>query len=250
MARRPRQPDPDAKPMPALTGNMWVPVWAIRPGSYGALSHVAGDMSLWLLLHSYTAAHKHRACYVSREVLGATLGTSRATTARSLTRLADAHLLWTVERAIDNRSRRHRPPARYALDPFAAKVWREEVEADLARIAEEDGYDGRWLHNAVTSLDAFDRRSRGLRNALAEDMPVVPKDRRSRKKPKKKRAMTQNEPTTQKDPGGEVLYQGKGEKAVAPLHPDPSKEEKAVARRWPGPTHPRSRWMTWTGRLS
>ncbi len=75
---------------------------------------------------------------------------------------------------------------------MATRIWREEVEKALHRVAEEDGHDGRWLHRALTSLDSFDRRSRLLGARLAEDMPIVPK-RRKRRGKKTRRAVAKVE---------------------------------------------------------
>ena len=118
-------------------------------------------MALWLLLHSRNSDF-WKPCYASREQLGATLGTSRSTVSRQLKALRETYVLFEVKRGIEPKSRRHRPPARWALDPFAADLWRGKVEEALVRVAEEDGQDGRWLHRALTSLDAFERRSRRL----------------------------------------------------------------------------------------
>ena len=35
-----------ALPLAPLVGNMWVPVWAVRPGSYSAPADVAATMPL------------------------------------------------------------------------------------------------------------------------------------------------------------------------------------------------------------
>jgi hypothetical protein len=193
-------------PLPAVTGNMWVPVWAIRPGAYEAVDHLASEMPLWLALHSRNADY-WRPCYASREALGATIGVSSRTVTRHLRALRDAWLVFEVERGMDRKSRQHRPPARWALDPFTAEMWREKVEGVLAAVAEEDGQDGRWVHNAVQSLDAFERRSRLLALRIAEDMPIQPKRKRS-KKPKKKRAASQNVPRRQNGPRGDVSTTG------------------------------------------
>ena len=203
---------PDApKPLPSIVGNMYVPVWALRPGSYRALADVAGDLDLWLALHSWNADF-YKPCYASRETLGATIGIARSAVSRRLKRLRKAGLLWELPRGRDRKTKRRRPPARWALDPFAADVWRPEVETALERIAEQDGQDGRWFQRAVTSLDAFDRHSRGLRNRIAEDMPFEPKNRRKRKKGKGRKASgVQIGTPTRNGPGGEVFTRGVGE---------------------------------------
>lgn len=211
------------EPLHAIVGNMWVPVWAIRPGAYRALAPLASTMPLWLLLLSRND-RTWVPCYASRESLGATLGTSRATVARQLEALRKAALLFEVDCGMEKKSRRHRPPARWALDPFAAHLWREKVEEGLARIAEQDGHDGRWYHNAIQALDAFHRRSSWLGAYIAEDMPVDPRPRRrkKRKKSKKRRAATQNEPWAHNEPPGEGFTRDRGEQAQASSEGDPS----------------------------
>lgn len=198
-----------AKPLHGLVGVQWVPAWAIRPGAYEALKDLSSEMPLFLLLYSRNADH-WKPCYASRDDLGKTIGVSRATVSRHLKALREAYLLFEVDRGIEPKSQRHRPPARWALDPFAAELWRAEVEESLGRVAEDDGHDGRWLHRAVTSLDAFDRRSRLLAAKISEDMLVKPtrKRRSSKKKRKKKRAATQNESRTQNEPRGDVITTG------------------------------------------
>ena len=165
-------------PLAPLVGNMWMPAWAVRPGSYTALRGVALTMLLWLLLHSRSGDF-FRPCYASREDLGMTLGIG---------------LLFEVKRGVEPKTRRHRPPARWALDPFTEPFWSEKVEAALVRVAEEDGHDGRWLRRATTSLEAFARRSRFLMAAIRDDMPFPPRKPRKRRKKKRSRATVQNEP--------------------------------------------------------
>lgn len=212
------------EPLHAIVGNMWVPVWAIRPGSYTAVAPLASCMPLWLVLHSKNADF-WKPAYASRDQLGATLGTSRATVGRQLKELREAHLLFDVDRDIEPKSRRHRPPARWALDPFAADIWRPKVEEALARVAEEDGHDGRWYQRAITSLDAFERRSRLLAQKIGEDMPFTPKPRkRKKRKRKKKGATAQIEPRAQNEPRGEVFTRV-GSEAKRNGKPDPSASE-------------------------
>lgn len=184
------------KPLHALTGVQLVPAWALRPGAYEALKKKRGkkrdlarEMQVFLVLYSRNADF-FRPSYATLEQLGATLGITGRTISRHLRALEDAHLVFKVDRGMDQKQRR-RPPARWALDPFTAERWRPKVEEVLAAIAEEDGHDGRWLHRAVTSLDAFERRNRQLGAELAEDMLVKPK-RKRRKKKKKKRATRKN----------------------------------------------------------
>lgn len=190
-----------------LTGNLWVPVWAVRPGSYRALVGLENAMPLWLAIHSRCTDY-HLPCYASRETLGATIGKSRNTVGRQLDRIKKAALLFEVKRPPDRKTQRRRPPARWALDPFAPDVWREEVEKALHRVAEDDGHDGRWLQRALTSLDSFDRRSRLLGARIAEDMLIVPKPRKRRRKKEGAGARDQN------GPGGGIYTTGKKGQSV------------------------------------
>lgn len=216
----------EPQPLHAIVGNMWVPVWAIRPGAYRALAPLASAMPLWLLLLSRNGK-EWVPCYASREQLGATLGTSRATVGRQLKALRKSHLLFEVERGIEKKSKRHRPPARFALDPFASQLWREKVEAALARVAEQDGQSARWLHNAVQSLDAFERRSSWIGVQIADDMPIDPRprQRKKRKKSKKKGAGVKNEPWAQNEPRGEGFTREGGNGAQPSREGDPSHRE-------------------------
>lgn len=198
MPRAETAPQSQPAPLPALVGSLWVPAWAVRPGSYRALSRIAKATPTWLLLHSRNSDF-WKPCYHNREQLGRTIGVSRSTISRALKILRKAHLLFELERGIEDKSKRHRPPARWALDPFAADIWRPKVEEAICRIAEDDGQDGRWVQRAMTSLDAFERRSRILAAAIADDMPFAPKPRR-RKKRKKHRATTDPEPWAQLEP--------------------------------------------------
>lgn len=189
---------PSVLPLPPVTGNLWVPVWAIRPGSYEVLESVVGEMPLWLLIHSRNADH-WRPCYASREQFVATIGGSVRNLTRQIGRLREAGLLFEVARGEEPGSRRHRPPARWALDPFTADIWgakwdndggrlvgQGKVEMMLAEIAEADGQSRPWLQRAVRELDDFERASRYLAERIAADMPIQPKKRRKRKRRKKK----------------------------------------------------------------
>ena len=189
-----------AEPLPALTGNLWMPSWTVRPGSYRALSNVGSDVLLWLVLHSRNQ-DCYKPCYASRESLGTTIGRSRNTVGRQLARLRRAALVFEVFRPADRKTHRRRPPARWALDPFAAEVWRPDVEAALCRVAEEDGYDHRWTRSALFALDVFDRRSRHLAARIAEDMLIQPRRRRRKGRSK---AQAQNGPR-----GGIYTTEGK-----------------------------------------
>ena len=68
-------------PLAPLVGNMWMPVWAVRPGSYTALRGVALTMPMWLLLHS-RSGYFFWPCYASREDLGMTHGIGSAEVSR------------------------------------------------------------------------------------------------------------------------------------------------------------------------
>ena len=80
-------------PLAPLVGNMWMPVWAVRPGSYTALRGVALTMPLWLLLHSRNQDF-FKPCYASREDLGMTLGIGRAKVSRQLGQLRKVGRSW------------------------------------------------------------------------------------------------------------------------------------------------------------
>ena len=123
-----------------------------------------------------------------------TPGIGRAKVSRQLGQLRKVGLLFEVKRGVEPKTKRHRPPARWALDPFTDQLWSEKVEAALVRVAEEDGHDGRWLRRATTSLEAFARRSRFLMAAIRDDMPFPPTKPRRRRKKKRSRATVQNEP--------------------------------------------------------
>lgn len=68
-------------PLAPLVGNMWMPAWAVRPGSYTALRGVALTMPLWLLLHS-RSGYFFWPCYASRENLGMTPSIGRTKVSR------------------------------------------------------------------------------------------------------------------------------------------------------------------------
>ena len=191
-------------PLAPLVGNMCMPVWAVRPGSYTALRGVALTMPLWILLHSRNQ-NFFKPCYASREDLGITLGIGRAKVSRQLGQLRKVGLLFEVKRGVEPKTKRHRPPARWALDPFTDQLWSEKVEAALVRVAEQDGHDGRWLRRAVTALEAFARRSRFLMAAIRDDMPFPPRKPRRHRKKKRSRATVQNEPR------GDVFTRGRAE---------------------------------------
>jgi hypothetical protein len=158
-----------------------MPVWAIRPGAYAVLEPVVRDMPLWLAIHSRNA-EDWRPCYHTREQLADTIGIGRTKVTEQFRRLRRVGLLFEVGRGQDPKTKKHLPPARFALDPMAHDLWRPEVEKMLARIAEEDGHDGRWYQRAVTSLDAFHRRAARLRALLLDDMPFAPRRPRRRRR--------------------------------------------------------------------
>lgn len=196
-----------------LVGNLWVPVWAIRPGTYRAIAPVADAMPLWLALHSRNADF-WKPAYTSREQLGATLGITRNTVSRKLEALRKAGLLFEVKRGMDPATMRHRARARWALDPFTIEKWRPKVEASLQRVQLDDGQNGRWLHRAVTALDAFERGQRILRGKIEEDMPpdLVQRQRQkeaSRRKRAREKAM-ESEPRPKFGPGPKTVREGMG----------------------------------------
>ena len=184
-----------------------MPVWAVRPGSYTALRGVALTMPLWTLLHSRNQDF-FKPCYASREDLGMTLGIGRAKVSRQLGQLRKVGLLFEVKRGVEPKTKRHRPPARWALDPFTDDRWSEKVEAALVRVAEEDGHDGRWLRRATTSLEAFARRSRFLMAEIRDDMPFPPRKPRKRRKKKRSTTPDRSRATAQNEPRGDVFTRG------------------------------------------
>jgi hypothetical protein len=60
------------------------------------------------------------------------------------------------------------------LDRALETLYAFPEDLALARIAEEDGADGRWFQRAMTKLDAFDRRSRLLACRIAEARRTSP----------------------------------------------------------------------------
>ena len=92
-------------PLAPLVGNMWMPVWAVRPGSYTALRGVALTMPLWTLLHSSNQDF-FKPCYASREDLGMTLGIGRAKVSRQLGQLRKVGLLFEVGATMPDRAER------------------------------------------------------------------------------------------------------------------------------------------------
>ena len=167
---------------------MYVPCWALRPGAYSVLEGLAAEMPLWLLLHSFNADH-WKPCYHTRDQLGATIGVSPRTISRRLTALSKAALLLEINRGLEPKSRCHRPPARWALDPFKPDKWRPKVEAALAKVAEDDGQSSYWLDHARRTLERFEVRSHALRNRIGEDMlPNLRPKRHKRRKSRGKNA--------------------------------------------------------------
>lgn len=176
----------DAVPLslPPLAGGIWMPAWAVRPGAFDAVAHVAACMPLWSAMHSLNADYM-RPAYATREAYALTIGASVRTVTRQLAALKKAALMFEVDQGVDRVTRRHRPRARWALDPLRADHWREKLETRLAELAETTGQDARWFRRAVTSLEAFERRARILANRIEADMPVrTPRKRKKRKKPR------------------------------------------------------------------
>jgi hypothetical protein len=217
-------PDDAPQPLHPLVGDMWLPAWAVRPGSYKALQEVADAMPLFLALHS-RCGDLWLPCYASRDTLGATIGISPRTVDRKLQALGKVGLLLEVDRGRVPRTKRQRPKARWCLDPFKVEKWRPKVEERLQRMREEDGRDGRWLHNALTALEAFERRSKALRRRIEEDMPagMVQRQRRNEQRRMKKKIKLQVKAGGQNCRGGEGFYQGGDEgdgKAVLRCYED------------------------------
>ena len=130
---------------------------------------------------------------------------------RQLGQLRKVGLLFEVKRGVEPKTKRHRPPARWALDPFTDDLWREKAEVALVRVAEEDGHDGRWLRRAVTALEAFARRSRFLMAAIRDDMPIPPSKPRRRRKKKRNSAPNRSRATVQNEPRGDGFTRGEAE---------------------------------------
>jgi len=214
---------------------MWLPAWAVRPGAYKALQEVADAMPLYLALHS-RCGDFWLPCYASREQLGATIGITRRTVDRKLQALAKVGLLFEVDRGKVPATKRQRPKARWALNPFKVEKWRPKVEARLHRMRQEDSRDGRWLHNAVTALDAFERRSKALRRRIEEDMPsgMVERQRqneRRRMKKRLKKIKLETKAGGQKGPGGEGFYQRGDEGDGKAVKGTPSKNGASQKKR-------------------
>lgn len=167
---RPRK----AAPLHPLVGNLWVPVWAIRPGAYEALRPYAAEMPLWLAIHSRSSDYS-LPCYATRQQLGDTIGVSVRTVTRQLKALQTAGLLLELDRGIEAKTRRHRPPARWALCPFQMDQWSERVTQAIEAIAEEDGQSRYWYDRSLRQLERFAGASAALRSTIADDMPFVPK---------------------------------------------------------------------------
>jgi len=89
-------------PLAPLVGNMWMPVWAVHPGSYTALRGVALTVPMWLLLHS-RSGDVFRPCSASREDLGMTLGIGRAKMSRQSKKIG---LLFEVGATMPDRAER------------------------------------------------------------------------------------------------------------------------------------------------
>ena len=83
------------RPLEPLGGNLWLPSWAIRPGSYTVIAQVAAEMPLWLLLHSRNG-DRWKPSFHNREQLGATLGVGPAKISRHLAALREIGLLFEV----------------------------------------------------------------------------------------------------------------------------------------------------------
>lgn len=203
-------------PMWPMCGDLYVPAWTIRPGLYRAIAPYADGMQLWLLIYSRNG-DDFVPSYHTREQLGNSLGGwSRATVSRRIKLLLEGKLLFEVERWADRRTKKHKPPCRWALDPFKWELWSPKVEEHLRAVALEDGPTKRWLVNALESLNAYERWARGLAAKIADDMPVQPSKRTPKRKRAKKRGASKRkriagvkiEPTTQLEPQGVVFTKG------------------------------------------
>jgi hypothetical protein len=171
--------------MMALSGNLWVPHWTQRPGSYTALIPVADCMPLWGAIHTWTGDY-FKPCLYGEKEIGLAIGWQRGRVRRHTERLEKAALLFCLKRGKKMGSNELRPLARWALDPFTIERWRPKVEETFADMAEECGLGTRWYRNAITSLDAFERRSWSMMAKVRDDMvaPPLPK-RKRRRKPKR-----------------------------------------------------------------
>lgn len=159
--------------LPALEGNQWVPVWTVRPGAFRAVRHLPDAMPLWQVIYSRTG-NSFRPCIQSVEQLGATIGISRSTASRKLNALRDSYLVFELPRGRDPKTRSHRPPARWALDPFAEDHWRTRLEKEIKKLAQHDRQGSTWESYARTALDEFCRASARLREDLSADVRTDP----------------------------------------------------------------------------
>lgn len=182
---------PSVLPLHPLVGPLkYVPSWAFRPGSFEALAAVAGEMQLWLAIYSRSAENKAYSvpCIASREQLARTLCVSVRTISTQIKKLSKAALLFELNRGVEPKSRRNRPPARWALDPLDPAAWRQNVEKQIDELMFMDGQSTYWRRRALASLDSFERRSAGLANRILADVPdEIAESHRKRKSRKQKR---------------------------------------------------------------
>jgi hypothetical protein len=214
---------PRALPLEPLVGNEWKPVWQTRPGSYEALSGkidgipIPHTMPVWSLINSRNA-DLWRPCYATRAQLGATLALSERTITRHLSVLRKVGLLFEVPRGVEPKTRRNRPPARWALDPFKIARWRpaqdpekkpSPLETAIARMAEEDGRSTAFVRGTIRELDKFAQRSEHLGMLIQRDMPT---SRRTlgRKPRKSSRSKKKQRRSPLLAPGANLAHEGSG----------------------------------------
>lgn len=155
--------------LPALDGNQCVPGWTVRPGAFGAVRDLSDAMSLWQVIYSRTG-NSFQPCIQRVGQLAATIGISRSTASRKLAALRNSGFVFELARGRNPETQSHRPPARWALDPFAMNHWRPRVEQEIRKLARLDRQSSAWESHARTALDQFCRVSTRLRVDLSADM--------------------------------------------------------------------------------
>jgi DNA-binding transcriptional ArsR family regulator len=218
---RPVLKKPVVLPLEPLVGYIYVPPWALRPRSYEVLRGLADEMPLWLLIHSRNDPYWYP-CYASREQLGATIGLSVRTVTRHLASLREANLLLEVDRGIDRVSRKHRPPARWSLDPFKVEKWTSKLEESLQRIAEDDGQPSYWYTLNERNLMKFRRASEVLAERIGADMPVLLRPKRSKMR-KKRHSKGMQRYASLLAPGADLAHEVG---FIPPLRESPSGKEE------------------------
>lgn len=166
--------------LPALDANQWMPCWTVRPGAFRAVRDLADATPLWQVIYSRHGA-SFQPCIHSISQLGSTINISRSTASRRLNKLRTAWLVFELPRGTDASTQIRRPPARWALDPFAQDHWRPMVEHQLRQLAEDDGQSAGWLSRALKAFEHFCRLSAELQRHLS--IELVEKKRPGRKRP-------------------------------------------------------------------